>query len=70
MHIPKTGERVSVNERESVFTVAHVYHETQTADLVPVGRGPIKEDVPWRNLIRRWPSPVEQIHATSGLRKH
>jgi hypothetical protein len=43
MYIPKTGERVVVNEREAIFTVAHFYHETQTADLVPVGRGQSKK---------------------------
>ena len=51
MHIPKTGEQVFVHERQSIFTVALVYQETQTADLVPVGRGRIEEDVPWRKLL-------------------
>ena len=67
MHIPKTGERVFVNQLETVFVVAHTFHETQTADLVPVGSGPIKEDVPWRKLFRCWPSPIERVHATAGL---
>jgi hypothetical protein len=51
MHIPRTGERVFVIEYEAIFTVAYTYHETQTADLLPVGSGSMKEDVPWRKLI-------------------
>jgi len=54
-HIPRAGEQVFVNEYEAIFTVAHTYHETQTADLLPVGSGPSKEDVPWRKLFRCWP---------------
>ena len=67
MHIPRTGERVFVNEYKAIFTVAHTYNETHTADLVPVGRGAIKEDVPWRKLFRCLPSPAEQINATHRL---
>ena len=69
MHKPRAGERVFVNELEAIFIVAHTFHETQTADLVPVGSGAIKEDVPWRKLFRCWPSPVEQINPTHGLRQ-
>ncbi len=58
MHIHRTGKRVFVNEHEAIFTVAHVYHETQAANLVPVGRGLIEEDVPWRKLFRYWSSHV------------
>jgi hypothetical protein len=67
MHIPKTGELVCVNEYEAIFAVAHVYRETQTADLVPVGSGAIIEDVPWRKLFRRWLPPAEQIKAVHGF---
>ena len=69
MHKPKTGERVFVNDLETVFVVAHTFHETQTADLVPVGIGPIKEDVPWRKLFRCWSSNVGNVNATHGLRQ-
>ena len=68
MHIPKTGERVFVNEGEAIFTVAFIYHQTQRVDLLPVGRGQIKEDVPWRELRRCWLSPVERVNAIPGLR--
>ena len=70
MYIPKTGERVFVNEHEAIFTVASVYHEAQTADLVPVGRGPVTEDVPWRKLFSRWSSPVEGIDPKSFQRRN
>ena len=66
MRIPRAGERVFVNEYEAVFMVVYTYNETQTADLLPVGSGPIKEDVPWRKLFRCWPLPVEQMNATPG----
>ena len=46
MRVPKTGERVYVDELSAIFVVAGVYHETQTADVVPVGRGQMREDVP------------------------
>jgi hypothetical protein len=68
MHIPRTGERVFVIEYGAIFTVANTYHETQTADLFPVGSGSMKEDVPWRRLIPLLPSPVGTINATPGLR--
>ena len=70
MHKPKAGERVFVNGLEAIFVVAHIYHKTQTADLVPVGRGPIKEDVPWRKLFRCWSSNVEKVNAAPGLRRY
>jgi hypothetical protein len=64
MDIPKAGERVYVGEFNRIFIVASVYQQTLTADLLPVGSGPIKEDVPWRRLFRCWPSPAERINAT------
>ena len=69
MHIPRAGERVYVNERGALFIVARVYHETQTADLLPtVGSRPVEEDFPWQKLFRCRPSHAETINATPGLR--
>jgi hypothetical protein len=62
MHIPKTGEQVFVIEYHAMFRVANTYHETRTADLLPLGSGSMKEDVPWRKLFRCWSSPVETIN--------
>lgn len=67
MHIPRTGERVFVSEYEAIFTVAYSYHETHTADLLPAGRGSMKEDVPWRKLFRCSPSPVETMNTIPAL---
>jgi hypothetical protein len=66
MHIPRTGERVFVNKYQAIFTVAYTYHETQTADLLPVGSGLMKDDVSWRKLTCCWPSPIATINTTPG----
>jgi hypothetical protein len=60
MRVPKTGERVYVDELSRIFVVARVYHETQTADLMPVGSGLLREDVPWRKLFRCWSPTLEK----------
>ena len=68
MHVPRTGERVYVDELSGIFVIAWVDGETQTVDLVPsTGIAPREEYVPWQKLFRCWPSPAEQINATPGL---
>ena len=66
MHIPITGEHVFVNEYRAIFRVANTHHETRTADLLPLGSGFMKEDVPWRKLFRCWSSPVETTNTIPG----
>src|ERR1017187_9892483 len=51
MHIPRTGERVYVDELSAIFVVAWVDDETQTVDLIPsTGSAPREEYVPWQKL--------------------
>jgi hypothetical protein len=68
MHIPRTGERVYVDELSAVFVVAWVDDETQTVDLIPsTGSAPREEYVPWQKLFRCFASPIERVNATPGL---
>lgn len=64
MHIPKTGEQVFLNECHAMFIVANSYPETRTADLLPLGHGSMKEDVPWRKLFPC--SPVATVNPIPG----
>ena len=69
MHIPRTGERVYVDELSAIFVVAWVDDETQTVDLIPsTGSAPREEYVPWQKLFRCFASPIERVNATPGLR--
>jgi hypothetical protein len=69
MDIHTRGERVCVEGLSGTFIVAWVDDETQSVDLVPaVGRGPMKEDVPWQKLSRCWLSPIKKVHAAPRLR--
>jgi hypothetical protein len=68
MHVPKTGERVYFDELNSIFVVAWVDDETQTADLIPsTGSAPREEYVPWQKLFRCCALPIKKVNATPGL---
>ena len=68
MHIPRTGERVYVDELSAIFVVAWVDDETQTVDLIPsTGSAPREEYVPWQKLFRCCTSPIERVNAAPGL---
>jgi len=68
MHVPRTGEWVFVDEYHAIFKVANIYRETQTADLLPRGRGSMKDDVPWRKLFPCGLSADEAINTIPGWR--
>jgi hypothetical protein len=57
MHVPRTHDAVYLDRCQNIFVVGSVDDETHVADLIPVGRGPTEEDIPWERLFAVAPDP-------------
>jgi hypothetical protein len=57
MYVPKTLDRVYVDQIEKAFIVIWIDGERELADLIPLtGNGPTAEDVPW---VRLYPAVAD-----------